>query len=323
LHEAEVKRFADLSEQEVLALAISNEEDDSRIYRGFAEGLRDQFPSSAKMFDEMAEEEVRHRGMLFDLYRQKFGEYLPLIRRQDVKGFVSHRPLWLMRPLGLDEVRKYAANMEYETARFYRRAAETSRDASVRELLVKLAEEEDHHEALAEKLSDRILTKDARAKEDETARRMFLLQYVQPGLAGLMDGSVSTLAPLFAAAFATHSTWETFLVGMAASVGAGISMGFAEAASDDGSLTGRGAPWLRGTVCGVMTTIGGVGHTLPYLIPNFWVATVIAVIVVAIELLAISWVRYRFMDTPFLSAAFQVVVGGVLVFLAGILIGSA
>ena len=318
-----MKRFADLTEQEVLALAISNEEDDSRIYRGFAEGLRDQFAASAKMFDEMAEEEVRHRGMLFDLYRQKFGDYLPLIRRQDVKGFVRHRPLWLMRPLGLDEVRKYAANMEYETARFYRRAAETSRDASVRELLVKLAEEEDHHEALAEKLSDRLLTKDARAQEDETARRMFLLQYVQPGLAGLMDGSVSTLAPLFAAAFATHNTWETFLVGMAASVGAGISMGFAEAASDDGSLTGRGAPWLRGTVCGIMTTIGGVGHTLPYLIPNFAVATAIAVLVVAVELLAISWVRYRFMDTPFLSAAFQVVVGGVLVFLAGILIGSA
>jgi erythrin-vacuolar iron transport family protein len=322
-HEAKVKRFVDLTEQEVLALAISNEEEDSRIYRGFAEGLRDQFPSSARMFEEMAEEEVRHRGMLFDLYRQKFGEYLPLIRRQDVKGFVRHRPLWLMRPLGLDDVRKYAANMEYETARFYRRAAQTSRDASVRELLVKLAEEEDHHEQLAEKLSDRILTKDVRAKEDETARRMFLLQYVQPGLAGLMDGSVSTLAPLFAAAFATHSTWETFLVGMAASVGAGISMGFAEAASDDGSLTGRGAPWLRGTVCGVMTGIGGLGHTLPYLIPNFTVATVIAVIVVVIELLAISWVRYRFMDTPFLSAAFQVVVGGVLVFLAGILIGSA
>ena len=318
-----MKRFADLTEQEVLALAISNEEEDSRIYRGFAEGLRDQFPSSARMFEEMAEEEVRHRGMLFDLYRQKFGEYLPLIRRQDVKGFVRHRPLWLMRPRGLDDVRKSAANMEYETARFYRRAAQTSRDASVRELLVKLAEEEDHHEQLAEKLSDQLLTKDARAKEDETARRMFLLQYVQPGLAGLMDGSVSTLAPLFAAAFATHNTWETFLVGMAASVGAGISMGFAEAASDDGSLTGRGAPWLRGTVCGVMTGIGGLGHTLPYLIPNFTVATVIAVIVVVIELLAISWVRYRFMDTPFLSAAFQVVVGGVLVFLAGILIGSA
>jgi rubrerythrin len=318
-----VKRFADLTEQEVLALAISNEEDDSRIYRGFAEGLREQFPASAKMFEEMAQEEVRHRSMLFELYRQKFGEYLPLIRRQDVKGFVTHRPLWLMRPLGLDDVRKYAANMEYETARFYRRAAETTRDASVRELLLKLAEEEDRHEQVAEKLSDRILTKDARAKEDETARRMFLLQYVQPGLAGLMDGSVSTLAPLFAAAFATHNTWETFLVGLAASVGAGISMGFAEAASDDGSLTGRGAPWLRGAVCGVMTAIGGLGHTLPYLIPDFWVATVIAVAVVVVELLAISWIRYRFMDTPFLSATFQVVVGGTLVFIAGILIGNS
>jgi rubrerythrin len=318
-----MKRFSDLSELEILALAISNEEEDSRIYRGFAEGLREEFPASAKVFDEMAEEEVRHRAELFDLYRQKFGEYLPLIRRQDVKGFISKKPLWLVRPLGLEEVRKYAANMEYETARFYRRAAETSRDASIRELLIKLAEAEDDHENLAEKLGEEHLTRDAREREDETARRMFLLRYVQPGLAGLMDGSVSTLAPIFAAAFATHSTWETFLVGMAASVGAGISMGFAEAASDDGSLTGRGSPWIRGTVTGVMTTIGGVGHTLPYLISDFWVATIVAVAVVVVELLAISWIRWRYMDTPFLSATFQVVVGGTLVFLAGILIGSA
>ncbi len=318
-----MKRFADLSEQEILALAITNEEEDSRIYRGFAEGLRGQFAASATVFDQMAEEEVRHRGMLFDLYRSKFGEYLPLIRRQDVKGFIQKKPLWLMQPLNLDEARKYAENMEYEAARFYRRAAETTRDASVRQLLVELAEAEVAHESLAHKLGQKLLTPSARAEEDETARRMFLLQYVQPGLAGLMDGSVSTLAPLFAAAFATHNTWETFLVGMAASVGAGISMGFAEAASDDGSLTGRGAPWLRGLVCGVMTTIGGVGHTLPYLIPDFRVATVLAVLVVAVELAAISYIRYRWMDTPFLSAAFQVVVGGVLVFLAGILIGSA
>jgi rubrerythrin len=318
-----VKRFSDLSEQEILALAISSEEEDSRIYRGFAEGLREAFPASAKVFDEMADEEVRHRTMLFDLYRSKFGEYLPLIRRQDVKGFVQHKPLWLVRPLGLDEVRKYAEAMEYEAERFYRKAAESTRDASVRKLLDELAEIEAEHENLAHKLGEQILTKSARAKEDETARRMFLLQYVQPGLAGLMDGSVSTLAPLFAAAFATHNTWETFVVGMAAAVGAGISMGFAEAASDDGSLTGRGAPWLRGTVCGVMTTIGGVGHALPYLIPNFGLATILAVIVVAIELVAIAYIRYRYMDTPFLSAAFQVVVGGVLVFLAGILIGSA
>jgi rubrerythrin len=318
-----MKRFADLSEQEILALAISSEEEDSRIYRDFAEGLRDPFPASAEIFDAMAEEEVRHRTMLFDLYRGKFGEYLPLIRRQDVKGFVRRRPHWLVRSLGVDEVRKYAAAMEYETARFYRKAAAATRDASIRKLLIELAEAEDRHESHAHRLDERILTDEVRAKEDETARRMFVLQYVQPGLAGLMDGSVSTLAPLFAAAFATHSTWETFLVGLAASVGAGISMGFAEALSDDGSLTGRGAPLLRGTVCGAMTGLGGIGHTLPYLIPDFWTATTLAVAVVVVELAIISWIRWRYMDTPFLSAAFQVMVGGALVFLAGILIGSS
>jgi rubrerythrin len=318
-----VKRFADLTEQDILALAISNEEEDSRIYRSFAEGLRKDYAASARMFDEMADEEVRHRTMLFDLYRTKFGEFLPLIRRQDVKGFVRHKPIWLVQPLGLDEVRKYAANMEYETARFYRKAAESARDASVRELLIHLAEAEDKHESLAEALDEKILTPSARSAEDETARRMFVLQYVQPGLVGLMDGSVSTLAPLFAAAFATHQPWETFLVGLAASVGAGISMGFAEALSDDGSLTGRGTPWLRGGVCGLMTTVGGLGHTLPYLIPDFWTATVIAIIVVVIELAVISWIRWRYMDTPFFSAAFQIMVGGALVFAAGILIGNS
>jgi len=318
-----VKRFSELTEQEILALAITNEEEDSRIYRGFAEGLRSQYGASAKVFDEMAEEEVRHRTMLYELYRSKFGEYLPLIRRQDVRGFVRHKPLWLMPPFGIEEVRKYAAEMEYETAHFYRKAAASARDASVRELLIELAEAEDKHEDLADKLGEKILTKRARAEEDETARRMFVLQYVQPGLAGLMDGSVSTLAPLFAAAFATHHTWDAFLVGMAASIGAGISMGFAEALSDDGSLTGRGTPWLRGAVCGVMTAVGGLGHTLPYLIPDFWIATTVSIIVVAIELTAISWIRWRFMDTPFLSAAFQVMVGGALVFIAGILIGSS
>ena len=318
-----MKRFADLTEQEILALAITNEDEDSRIYRGFAEGLRQKYAASAKVFDEMADEEVRHRTMLFELYRSKFGEYLPLIRRQDVKGFISKKPLWLMSPLNLDEVRKFAENMEYEAARFYRRAAETTRDASVRQLLVELAEIETEHEGLAHKLGQQILTPSARDKEDETARRVFVLQYVQPGLAGLMDGSVSTLAPLFAAAFATHNTWETFLVGLAASVGAGISMGFAEALSDDGSLTGRGAPVMRGVVCGTMTAIGGLGHTLPYLIPNFWTATAIAIAVVVVELIAISYIRHRFMDTPFLAASFQVLVGGALVFAAGILIGSS
>ncbi len=319
-----MKRFAELSEQEILALAITSEDEDSRIYRGFAEGLREPFPASAKVFDEMADEEMRHRTMLFDMYRQKFGEYLPLIRRQDVRGFIHHsRPLWLMRPLGLDEVRKFAGRMEYEAEGFYRKAAESARDISIRKLLLELAEIESEHETLAQKLGETILTTDARAKEDETERRMFVLQYVQPGLAGLMDGSVSTLAPLFAAAFATHHTWETFLVGLAASVGAGISMAFAEALSDDGSLTGRGTPWIRGSITGLMTTVGGLGHTLPYLIPDFWTATMLAIVVVVVELAAISWIRHRYMDTSLLGAAFQVMVGGALVFVAGILIGSS
>jgi rubrerythrin len=317
-----LKRFSDLTEQEVLALAITSEDEDSRIYRGFAMGLRDNFPASAKVFDEMADEEVRHRSMLIDLYQRKFGDYLPLIRRQDVKGFMKRKPLWLAPQLGIEETRKYAEQMEFEAERFYRKAAESARDASTRKLLMDLAEIEAQHEHLAHKLGAQVSTTE-RADEEETARRMFVLQYVQPGLVGLMDGSVSTLAPLFAAAFATHNTWETFLVGMAASVGAGISMAFAEALSDDGSLTGRGAPVMRGTVTGIMTTVGGLGHTLPYLIPDFWTATIVAVVVVAIELVAISYIRHRYMDTPFLAAAFQVVIGGVLVFLAGILIGNA
>jgi erythrin-vacuolar iron transport family protein len=316
------KRFADLNEQEVLALAISNEDEDNRIYRSFADGLRASYPETAAMYDRMAQEEIGHHDMLLDLYRKKFGDFLPLIRRQDVKGFVARRPIWLNRPLGLDAVRKYAEEMEFETARFYRKAAEGAHDDAVRDLLTRLAAAEDTHEKLAQELGEKI-EPSARAAEDETARRMFVLQYVQPGLAGLMDGSVSTLAPLFAAAFATHNTWQTFLVGFAASIGAGISMGFAEALSDDGSLTGRGAPLVRGVVCGLMTTVGGLGHALPYLIPHFYAATVLAFVVVAVELAAISWIRTRYMDTPFLQAAFQVVVGGVLVFAAGILIGSS
>jgi rubrerythrin len=317
-----LKKFSELTEQEVLALAIANEEEDHRIYRSFAGALRGAFPDTAGIYDRMAEEEIGHRDVLLDLYRTKFGEFLPLIRRQDVKGFVRRRPIWLDRPLGLDAVRKFAAEMEFETARFYRRAAESARDPATRDLLTELAAAEDKHEQLAQELGKK-LTPGARAAEDETARRMFVLQYVQPGLAGLMDGSVSTLAPLFAAAFATHNTWATFLVGLAAAVGAGISMGFAEALSDDGSLTGRGAPLVRGTVCGVMTALGGLGHTLPYLIPHFYTATALAFAVVALELAVISWIRTHYMDTPFLQAAFQVVLGGALVFAAGILIGNS
>jgi Uncharacterized conserved protein len=318
-----VRTFAELSEKEILALAISLEEEHGRIYDEYAHALADNFPSSAKVFKEMAEEEDEHRRWLIDLFRQKFGDHIPLIRSQDVKGFVRHKPLWLVRPLGIDKVRAQVEEIEYETRRFYERALKRTTDASIRKLLGDLAAAERNHIAIAQQLGETHLTADAKAEEAETARRMFVLQVVQPGLAGLMDGSVSTLAPLFAAAFATHNTWETFLVGMAASVGAGISMGFAEALSDDGSMTGRGRPWIRGTITGIMTTLGGVGHTLPYLIQDFWSATTLAIAIVLIELWAIAWIRSRYMDTKFLQAAFEVVVGGLIVFAAGILIGSA
>jgi erythrin-vacuolar iron transport family protein len=318
-----LKSFADLTEQEILALAISLEEEHGRIYADYADGLKETFPASAKVFTDMAEEENEHRRWLFDLYQKTFGDHIPLIRRQDVKGFIKHEAIWMVRPLGLDKVRAQAEAIEYETRLFYERAATRTTNVSIRKLLGDLAAAEREHVGLAQKLGQTHLTTDAKQVEDEAKNRMFVLQVVQPALAGLMDGSVSTLAPLFAAAFATHSTWETFLVGMAASVGAGISMGMAEAMSDDGSLTGRGQPWVRGTITGMMTALGGIGHTLPFLIKDFWTATAIAIAVVLIELWVIAWIRSKYMDTKFLRAAFEVVVGGLIVFGAGILIGSA
>ena len=317
------KNFKDLSEQEILALAISSEETDARVYADFAAGLKADYPATAQIFKEMEAEEDEHRRKLIEDYRRRFGEHIPLIRREDVKGFVHRKPVWMIRPLGIKTVRRQAEIMETETQRFYERAASKVSDASTRKLLGDLAEAERKHVTLADDLQREQLTPDVEAEEDKANRRLFVLQIVQPGLAGLMDGSVSTLAPVFAAAFATHNSHAAFLVGLAASVGAGISMGFAEAASDDGSLTGRGKPLLRGIVCGLMTTLGGIGHTLPYLIPNFRTATAFAIFVVAIELLLISWIRNRYMDTPFLRAAFQVIVGGVSVFLVGIWIGSS
>jgi rubrerythrin len=316
------KNFTDLSEREILALAISLEEEHGRIFADFADGLRETYPDTAKIFEEMRLEESEHRASLFETYRARFGEHIPLIRRHDVKGFVTHRPTWLVRPLGIETVRKQAEEMEAETLRFYERAMRQVTDASTRKLLGDLADAERKHAATAESLGQSI-TSQVRDDEHTTQKRAFLLQVVQPGLAGLMDGSVSTLAPLFAAAFATKNTHSAFLVGLAASVGAGISMGFAEALSDDGALTGRGHPWARGGICGLMTTAGGIGHTLPFLLTDFRSAMVAAIIVVAVELGIISLIRHRYMDTPFLSAAFQVVVGGVLVFIAGILIGSS
>jgi rubrerythrin len=317
-----MRDFSELSEKELLALAISNEEEDGRIYADFAEHLRVDAPASANVFRGMAEEEGEHRRLLIDLFVQKFGEHIPLVRRFEVRGFVQRRSLWQVRRQGLEAMRRQANLMELETARFYRRAASRTSDAAIRKLLGDLAEAEEQHEHAADRLFEENLTPAARAGEDETRRRSFLLRVVQPGLVGLMDGSVSTLAPVFAAALATHRTWDAFLVGLAASLGAGISMGFAEALSDDGSLTGRGAPLLRGLICGAMTAAGGIGHTLPFLIPTFWSAMTAAVAVVVVELAAISWIRWRFMETPPLAAAAQVGLGGALVFVTGLLIGG-
>lgn len=318
-----MKKFDELTEREVLALAISSEEEDERVYADFAEGLRQDYPATAALFEGMREEESGHRRRLIELYRKKFGEHIPLIRRHDVRGFVQRPALWLMRPLRIEAARKAASTMEVETRRFYEKAAERTQDASIRQLLDDLANEERSHETRAEELDKEKLPASVKAQEEQAQRRLFVLQIVQPGLAGLMDGSVSTLAPVFAAAFATHQSWDAFLVGLAASAGAGISMGFAEALSDDGSLTGRGHPWVRGLVCGAMTALGGIGHTLPFLIRDFRAALGAAGIVVLAELGVITWIRHRYMDSPWITAALQVGLGGVLVFITGVLIGSS
>ncbi len=317
------KTLKELTAREVLALAIQTEEEDGRIYADLAERVRDDYPETAKSLSTMRDEEDGHRHRLIDLYRQKFGEHIPLIRRQDVKGFITRRPLWLNSILTVPMIRREIESMEQESRNFYQAAIAQTSDATVRQLLGDLAAEESKHYDLAEEMDEAQKKSGARDEEDKSEKRKFVLQIVQPGLAGLMDGSVSTLAPVFAAAIATQKPWDAFLVGMAASVGAGISMGFAEALSDDGVLSGRGHPWLRGPICGLMTAIGGVGHTLPFLINNFKLAMAIAMVIVAIELGVIAWIRHRYMDTPVLSATFQVVVGGVLVFIVGILIGSA
>lgn len=316
------KRFSDLSESEILALAISSEEDDAAIYRGFAQHLRQEFPGSAAVFDGMAEEEDQHRQRLIDLFRIRFGDVIPLIRREHVAGFYARRPVWLMKNLGLDRIRAEASGMEAQAERFYRAAAARTSDAATRRLLGDLAAAEAGHEKSAERLHGLHLAPETRSEEDAGARRQFILTWVQPGLAGLMDGSVSTLAPIFATAFATLNPSQTLTIGMAAAVGAGISMGFTEAAHDDGVLSGRGSPWKRGFASGIMTTLGGLGHALPYLIQDFKTATALAIAVVFVELWAIVWIQNRYMETPFLRATLQVVLGGALVFAAGALIGS-
>src|ERR1700756_778897 len=317
------KRFKDLTEREILALAITSEEEDGRIYGEFADALRESYPATAEMFEEMRTEEAGHRDRLLTMFRQRFGEHIPPIRREDVRGFLQRRPVWMMRPLGVKVARRQAEVMEMEASRFYSRAASLTSDVPMRELLNMLADEERKHTRAASEYEEKHLTEKAKSEEEESHKRLFVLQFVQPGLAGLMDGSVSTLAPLFAAAFATQKSWDAFLVGLAASVGAGISMGFAESLSDDGSLTGRGHPWVRGVICGAMTAVGGIGHTLPFLIHDFRAALWAAGAVVLAELGVITWIRQRYMDTPWVTAALQVGLGGVLVFITGVLIGSS
>ncbi len=316
------RRFSELSEQEVLALAISSEEDDARIYRQYAERLRKDYAASAAIFEGMAAEEDHHRQMLIERHRARFGEVIPLIRREHVAGFYARKPVWLAENLSLDTIRGEAEAMEREAGKFYTLAAQRTSDADTRKLLGDLAAAEMGHEKKAEQLTDKHLTEDAREEEDRAAHRQFILTWVQPGLAGLMDGSVSTLAPIFATAFATQDTHTTLLVGLAAATGAGISMGFTEAAHDDGVISGRGSPIKRGFASGIMTAVGGLGHALPYLIPDFWTATILAMIIVFVELWAIAWIQNKYMETPFLRAVTQVVIGGALVFAAGALIGG-
>ena len=317
-----MRDFDQLTERDILALAISSEEEDGRIYADFAHTLDTDYPASAQVFRDMAADESGHRKMLIDLFVEKFGDHIPLIRRADVKGFLQRPSIWLVHARGLDAMRTQAQAMEREVASFYRRAADRSTDAQIRRVLGDLAEAELEHDGTADRLLRDNLSEETVEAEREAQRKSFVLRVIQPGLAGLMDGSVSTLAPVFAAAFATHSSWNAFLVGLAASLGAGISMGFAEALSDNGSLTGRGAPLIRGVICGAMTTIGGIGHTLPFLITNFTTAMVVAICVVIVELAVISWIRWKYMDTPPLSAALQVGFGGALVFGTGVLIGA-
>ena len=318
-----MQAFKDLSEREILALAISSEEEDGRVYADFAHGMQDEYPASARVFSDMAAEEHEHRRRLIDVFVERFGPHIPLVQRQDVRGWIRRRPGWQVQAMGIEAMRGHARAMEQDAARFYRQATERTSDAAVRKLLGDLAEAEAGHVDTAGAIEQSHLPDGVRAEEDAGAHRRFILQIVQPGLVGLMDGSVSTLAPVFAAAFATHDSWDAFLVGIAASVGAGISMGFAEALADDGKLSGRGTPWLRGLVCGLMTVAGGIGHTLPYLIRDFWTATGLAAAVVVLELLVIAWIQWRYMDTPPVSAVAKVMLGGALVLGAGILIGNS
>ena len=316
------KHYYNLSDKEILALAISSEEEDARIYQYYASLFIKDFPETASMFQEMLDEENVHRRQLIDLFKNKFSNNIPLIKREHVQGFYTRRPIWLIENLTLDKVRQEIVKMEKDAANFYFKTAQKTADPDIRKLLGDLAEIESKHSDKA-LLKASIIEKSSLAIDElKKAKKQFILTWVQPGLAGLMDGSVSTLAPIFATAFATKDSHTTLLVGLAASIGAGISMGFTEAAHDDGIISGRGSPIKRGVASGVMTTLGGLGHALPYLISDFYTATIIAMFFVLIELWAIAWIQKKYMEIKFSRAIFQVVFGGALVLAAGIFIGG-
>tara|TARA_B000000532_G_scaffold4550_1_gene3646 strand:+ start:605 stop:1579 length:975 start_codon:yes stop_codon:yes gene_type:complete len=316
------KKFQDLNDNEILSLAIDNLEEDIKLYDEYSSHFLINYPVTSKMFKQMSILKNKNRKKLVELHKKKFGESLSITNQKEIANYFKRKPEWLVIKNSIEKVRNEIIEMETMSAQFYNSFAKKSQNIEIRNLLIDLAimsrEQKDNAKLILLNAQ-----KSRSAKEEVTKdKRQFILTWVQPGLAGLMDGSVSTLAPIFATAFATKDSHTTLLVGLAASIGAGISMGFTEAVHDDGVISGRGSPIKRGFASGIMTTIGGLGHALPYLISDFYVATVIAMFFVLVELWAIAWIQAKYMEIKFTKAVFQVVFGGSLVLAAGILIGG-
>lgn len=316
------KKFQDLNDNEILSLAIDNLEEDIKLYDEYSSHFLINYPVTSKMFKQMSILKNKNRKKLVELHKKKFGETLSITDQKEIANYFKRKPEWLVIKNSIEKVRNEIVEMETLSAQFYNSFAKKSQNIEIRNLLIDLAimsrEQKDNAKLILLNAQ-----KSRSAKEEVTKdKRQFILTWVQPGLAGLMDGSVSTLAPIFATAFATKDSHTTLLVGLAASIGAGISMGFTEAVHDDGVISGRGSPIKRGFASGIMTTIGGLGHALPYLISDFYVATVIAMFFVLVELWAIAWIQAKYMEIKFTKAVFQVVFGGSLVLAAGILIGG-
>lgn len=316
------KHFQDLNDDEILSLSIDILEEDIRLYDDYSSHFLINYPETSKMFKKMSILKNKNRQQLIKLHKKKFGETLNITHKNEIYNFFKRKPKWFVIKNSIEKVRNEIIEMEANSSQFYNSFAKKSNNIETRNLLIDLAmmsrEQKDNAKLIllnTQKLHS--------AKEEVTKdKKQFILTWVQPGLAGLMDGSVSTLAPIFATAFATKDSHTTLLVGLAASIGAGISMGFTEAVHDDGVISGRGSPIKRGFASGIMTTIGGLGHALPYLISDFYVATVIAMFFVLVELWAIAWIQAKYMKIKFTKAVFQVVFGGSLVLAAGILIGG-